>query len=113
VTGANLGRKQCESGACWEGLQGGLGVCGCGVGARKIFQIPACGVRGGFKICGCGAAADKKFQPPQDSGTYTLQLLLGGRLKAKYSTYTSHLLLDPLKAKYLHTGVTIGAPLKT
>jgi len=34
VTGAILGRKQCEFGAGWEGVRSELEVCGCGSGER-------------------------------------------------------------------------------
>jgi len=40
VACAGLGRKQCGTGAGWEGARGGLEVCRCGAGSGKISQIP-------------------------------------------------------------------------
>jgi len=48
------------------------------------------------------------WEPLWKQGTYTLQLLLGAPLKARY--YTLHLLLGaPLKVEYLHTTVSFRA----
>jgi len=59
VTGADLGQKQCRADTGWEGMQSrcGLNVCGYGVAAGKIFQIPM------------GAVQEQtKFQPARRTG---------------------------------------------
>lgn len=75
VTGAGLARKHgvMERVGC-AGQLLVIDVCGCLVGANKIFQIPADGVRGRFKFFGYSAAADKKFQPAQDSNVADIRL---------------------------------------
>ena len=55
MTGAGLGRKQCEAGAgsCIGGC--GLEVCACGTGQGKTFEVPAGTVRVQILQLRCGS----------------------------------------------------------
>jgi len=50
----------CGAGAGWDGLRGGLEVCGCGVGAGKISQTRGCGA--GLNFAAAGREGTKNFK---------------------------------------------------